>query len=109
MLVLTRKIHEEVVIDNRVFVLLTKLQETEATVKVYALEPFDARRRESFAKTERTRVNRTNFEFVLKPGESILINDDITVVFIVARTPEGEAQPKSRFGFEGPSNTHPIK
>jgi sRNA-binding carbon storage regulator CsrA len=109
MLVLTRKIHEAVIINDRVSVVPTALSENEATVSVSALEPFDAwagqAAGQDLATPERTRSFRTKYEFQVKPDEWIVIDDDITVIFFVALINDGETVSKARFGFESPDRT----
>jgi sRNA-binding carbon storage regulator CsrA len=103
MLVITRKINEVTLIDNRVQVVPTKISETELTVNVHAVEPFQA----AVSSENRMRFSapRTCFEFVLKPEESIHIGEDITVIFIVARTIGQNSEPRARIGFVGPHKT----
>lgn len=103
MLVITRITNEVTLIDNRVQVVPTRISETEMTVNIHAVEPFQA------AVSAENRVRfpapRTSFEFVLKPEESIHIGEDITVIFIVARTIGQNSEPRARIGFEGPRKT----
>ena len=103
MLVITRKTDEVVTIDNRVHVVPTKISETQVTVNVHAVEPFQAAVR--CENRVRFPAPRTSFEFVLKPEESIHIGEDITVIFIVARNKGQNSEPRARIGFEAPSKT----
>jgi sRNA-binding carbon storage regulator CsrA len=103
MLVITRKTNEVTLIDDRVQVVPTKISETEVTVNINAVEPFQA----AASSPNRVRFSalRTSFEFVLKPEESIHIGEDITVIFIVARTVGQNSEPQARIGFLGPHKT----
>ena len=103
MLVITRRINEVTLIDDRVHVVPTKISETQVTINIHAVEPFQAAM--TSANTVRFPAPRTSFEFVLKPEQSIYIGEDITVIFIVARTGEQNSEPRARIGFEGPSKT----
>lgn len=103
MLVITRKTNEETLIDNRVHVVPTKISESQVTINIHAVEPFQAAVRSE--NRVRFPAPRTSFEFVLKPEQSIYIGEDITVIFIVARTEEQNSEPRARIGFEGPRKT----
>ena len=103
MLVITRKPNEATLIDNRVQVVPTKISETEVTLSIHAVEPFQAA--VSSENSARFPAPRTSFEFVLKPEESIYIGEDITVIFIVARTIGEHSEPRARIGFLGPHKT----
>src|SRR4051794_4472874 len=103
MLVITRKTNEVTLIDNRVHVVPTKISETQVTVNIHAVEPFQAAVRSE--NRVRFPAPRTTFEFVLKPEESIHIGEHITVIFIVARTTGQNSEPRARIGFEAPSKT----
>jgi sRNA-binding carbon storage regulator CsrA len=103
MLVITRKTNEVTLIDNRVQVVPTKISETEVTVNIHAVEPFQAAVRSE--NRVRFPAPSTSFEFVLKPEESIHIGEDITVIFIVARTMGQNSEPRARIGFLGPHKT----
>jgi hypothetical protein len=105
MLVRTCKTRETVVINDRVMVVVTNLMANEAAIGVSASEPFDARRGNELAKTDRGIVHRANYEFALKPSECIVIDDTLTLIFFTARIPEGETEPKARFGFESSIRT----
>lgn len=103
MLVLTRKTDEVVTIDKWMHVVPTEILETQMAVTVHAVRPFQAD--VGFANTVRFPVPSTSFEFVLNPGQTILIGEDITVVFIVARNTGPNSEPRARIGFEAPSRT----
>ena len=103
MLVITRKIDEVTVIDNRVHVVPTKISETQVTINIHAVEPFQAAM--TSANALRFPAPRTSFEFVLKPEQSIYIGQDITVIFIVARTIKQNSESRARIGFLGPRKT----
>ena len=105
MLVLTRKILESLVINDRLFVVPTKTFRDRSNCQPLFIEPFDARTGNDLGTSKAIPIDRTNYEFALKPDECIVINDEITVVFIVARIGEGDALVKARFGLESISRT----
>lgn len=105
MLVLTRRVHEALIVNERVTFVPTSLSETEATVRVFACEPIGVCRGSDLAATERERPVRTSYELLLKLDESIIIDGEFTIIFFVARIGEGGIESKARFGFESPNRT----
>ena len=100
MLVLTRQAGESVVINDWLVVTLTNTSVVQVTVRIDASQPFYTR---TSADAEALANAHDNVEFTLRVNESVIIDEEFTVVFVAA-FPSG-LQTRIRMGFEGPSNT----